>query len=86
MATLSIITVARRKNDPPFNPYVYVVLSDYFTDRDNNITLSHYLMTEVEIDETVDLLITQLEKARKKAKKELQKAKEKNRQLSGIKS
>ena len=78
MSTFSVITVARGKNDPPFNPYVYVVLSEHFKDSGGNITLSPKLMAEVEIDEAVDLLIKQLEKARKKAKKELQKAKEQN--------
>lgn len=78
MANFSVITVARGKNDPPFNPYVYVVLSEYFTDSAGNITLSPNLMAAVEIDEAVDLLIKQLEKARNKAKKELQKAKEQN--------
>jgi hypothetical protein len=57
---------------------VYVVLSDYFKDSGGNITLSPKLMAGVEIDEAVDLLIKQLEKARNKAKKELKKAKEKN--------
>ncbi len=79
MANFSIITVARRKNDPPFNPYVYVVLSEYFKDSDGHITLSRKLMNEVEIDEAAGLLIKQFEKARNKAKKELQKAKEQNR-------
>jgi hypothetical protein len=63
----------------PFNPYVYVVLSEHVRDSGGNITLTPHLMTEVEIDEAVDLLIKQLEKARNKAKKELQKAKEQNR-------
>jgi hypothetical protein len=78
MAIFSVMTKARRKNDPPFNPYVYVVLSEHFKDPGGNITLTPHLMTEIEIDEAVDLLIKQLEKARNKAKKELQKAKEQN--------
>lgn len=80
MANFSVITVARGKNDPPFNPYVYVVLSEHFKDSDGNITLSSKLMTDMEIDEAIDLLISQLEKARNKAKKELQKAKSKRAQ------
>jgi len=76
MENFSVITVARRKNDPPFNPYVYVVLSEHSKDPTGNIMLSAKLMTEIEIDEAIDLLAKQLEKARNKAKKELQKAKE----------
>ena len=79
MANFSVITIARRKNDPPFNPYVYVVLSEHSKDATGNIMLSAKLMTDVEIDETINLLTKQLEKARNKAKKELQKAKEQNR-------
>lgn len=82
MANFSVITVARRKNDPPFNSYVYLVLSEHSKDSTGNIMLSAKLMTEVEIDEAIDLLTKQLEKARKKAKKELQKAKEQNRIVS----
>jgi hypothetical protein len=78
MANFGVITVARGKNDPPLNPYVYVVLSEHFKDSAGNITLSPKLMTEVEIDEVIDLLTNQLEKARNKAKKALQKAKEQN--------
>jgi hypothetical protein len=83
MANFSVITVARRRNDPPFNPYVYVVLSEHFKESTGNIMLSAKLMSEFEIDEAIHLLAKQLEKARDKAKKELQKAKEQNRIISG---
>lgn len=79
MANFDVITVARGKDDPPFNPYVYVVLSEYFTDSNGNITLSWNLMSDIEIDESIKLLIIQLEKARQKAKRKLNKAKEQNR-------
>jgi hypothetical protein len=79
MANFSVMTKAPGKIDPPFNPYVYVVLSEHFKDFGGNITLTPHLMTEVEIDEAVDLLIKQLEKTRNKAKKGLQKVKEQNR-------
>jgi hypothetical protein len=78
MPNFDIITVARGKNDPPFNPYVYVVLSEHFKDPNGNITLSAKLMSEIEIDESVNLLINKLEKAREKAKRKLKKAKEQN--------
>jgi hypothetical protein len=76
MANFDVIAVARGKNDPPFNPYVYVVLSEHFKDYNGNITLSANLMSEIEIDESVNLLISQLEKVRQKAKRKLKKGKE----------
>ncbi len=77
MSKFSVIVVAPGKTDPPFNPYVYILLSECFRDSDGNITLSPKLMTDIEVDESVDLLIGQLQKARNKAKRELQKAKSK---------
>jgi hypothetical protein len=79
MSNFSVITVARGKDDPPLNPYVYIVPSGDFKDSSENIRLTPKLMTEVEIDNFIDLLNVQLNKARNKAKKELQKAKEMNR-------
>ena len=77
MTNFSVVTVARGKNDPPFNPYVYVVLSDYFSDSKGNITLTPKLMSDMEIDEFIDLRIMQLNKVRNIAKKKLQKTREK---------
>jgi hypothetical protein len=57
MANFSVITVARRKHDPPFNPYVYIIPSGDFKDSNENIKLTPNLMTEVEIDDFIDLLI-----------------------------
>lgn len=75
MAKISVFKVAPGKDDPFFSPYVHIWLSQRSEDSAGRILLSPQLMTEVEIDESVDYLIVQLEKARKKAKNELQKAK-----------
>jgi hypothetical protein len=83
MAEFNIITIASRKNDPPSNPFVYVILSGLILkDPDGHIKLSRDLFTEVDIEEYVKSLIRQLQKAGEKAKRELQKAKEQNRSFS----
>lgn len=76
MAEISVLTVAPRKGDLPFTPYVHIYLSSHSMDDSGRSLMSPELMTDIEIDETVNQLIEQLEKARKKAKKELQKKKE----------
>lgn len=76
MAEISVLTVAPRKDDLPFTPYVHIYLSSHTIDDAGRNLMSPQLMTDMEIDETVNQLIKQLEKARKKAKKELQKKKE----------
>jgi hypothetical protein len=92
MEYFSVLTVARRKDDPPFNPYVRVCLAhslDSYKVVEGRIVLSHTLMGEMEIDEAINWLIEDLEKVRKKAKRDLQNA-QKNRFKSmtgsGIKS
>jgi hypothetical protein len=82
MANFNVITVARKKADLQFNPYVRVCLAhppDHYKDDRGNIVLSLKLMTDEEIDVAIDGLIEELRKVRQKAKKELQKAKEQNR-------
>ncbi len=76
MAEIRVLTVAPRKGDPPFTPYAHIYLSHHSIDDSGRNLMSPQLMTDVEIDETVNQLIEQLEKARKKAKNELQKKKE----------
>lgn len=76
MAEISVFTIAPRKEDLPITPYVHIYLSGYSRGDSEEILLSPILMTNVEIDESVDGLIKQLEKAHKKAKKDLQKAKD----------
>jgi hypothetical protein len=81
MEYFSVVTVARKKGDPPFNPYVRVCLAhspDYYEVVEGRIVLNHKLMGEVEIDEAINWLIKDLEKVRKKAKRNLQNA-QKNR-------
>jgi predicted chitinase len=77
MAEISVFKVSPRKNDLSVNPSVHIYLSSYSSDsKTGRILLSAQLMTAVEIDESVNYLIKQLERARAKAMKELQKAKE----------
>lgn len=76
MANFGVITKKIGKNDPPFNPYVYIVLSEYSSDSGGNIIITQNLINEVEIDEVIDSIIMKLNKARNKAKNNLQKAKE----------
>ena len=78
MAEISVFTVAPRKGDPPFTPYVHIWLSQPSDVIEGKILISPQLMTDREIDESVDWLIKQLERARKMAKKKLQ---DKNEQL-----
>ena len=80
MAEISVFTVAPRKGDLPFTPFAHVWLSQHSADAAGRILLSPQLMTDKEVDESVDRLIGQLEKARKKAKKDLQDKKEKLRE------
>jgi len=75
MARISTFKVAAKKGEPPFNPYIKICLSEYSNDSEGNVFLSPELMTEKEIDEAIDFLSSQLEKARKSAKRELKKAK-----------
>ena len=75
MAEISVLTVAPKKGELPFSPFVHLYLTSHSIDDAGRDLMSPQLMTDIEIDETVDQLIKQLEKARKKAKKELQKAK-----------
>jgi hypothetical protein len=89
MANFNVITVARGKDDPPFNPYVYIVPSGQYKTSSEIIMLTPHLMTEVEIDEAINSLIEDLEKVRKKAKRDLQNAQKKRFKSmpgSGIKS
>jgi hypothetical protein len=79
MENFSIFTVAPGKNDPPLPPYVRVYLyhsPDHYEDKEGRIVLSIKLMNEMEIDVAIDGLIQELEKNRKKAKKDLQEEKE----------
>jgi hypothetical protein len=92
MEYFSVITIAPKENDRPFSPYVHVCLAhppDHYKIVEGRILLGHQLMGEVEIDEAIKWLIEDLEKIRKKAKRDLQKAQKnkfKSMPGSGIKS
>ena len=73
MAKIDILKVSAKKDDPPFSPFLKITLSEYSSDSAGNVFLSPELMTEKEIDESIDLLMAQLEKARKTAKRKLKK-------------
>jgi hypothetical protein len=75
MAKIKVFKVAPGRNDLPFDPYVQLSLSNISRDSAEKILLSPRLASDMEIDESVNDLIEQLEKARKQAKDELKKAK-----------
>lgn len=80
MAEIGFFSIAPRKGDLPFTPFAHIWLSQHSEDAEGRILLSPQLVTDKEIDESVDRLIKQLEKARRKAKKDLREKKEKLRQ------
>ena len=51
-------------------PFVHISIG-YYTKEKDHILVSPELMTEREIDESIDLLLEDLEKARTRAKREL---------------
>lgn len=75
MAKIDVFEVTPRKGGMPFTPYLHIHLSEHFSDSEGHILLSPQLMTDKEIDEAVDFLVMQLEKAKKTAKSKLKKAK-----------
>jgi hypothetical protein len=75
MAKINVFKLAPGRHDPPFDPYVQLSLSNFSQDSAGRVFLSPQLASEMEIDESVDDLMKQLEKARKKAKEYLKKAK-----------
>ena len=75
MVKIRVLKMTPGINDIPFDPYVELSLSHSSEDSTGRILLSPRLASDMEIDESVNDLIEQLEKARKKAKDELQKAK-----------
>jgi hypothetical protein len=76
MPFIDVAEVAPKKGDPPFVPYIHIILSDFTHDSDGFPLLSPQLMSDKEIDDSIDSLVMQLEKARKTAKSKLKKAKE----------
>ena len=74
MAKIDVWLRAPGKDEPPFNPIVNLWLRR--CSRDNGkVLLSPDLMSDGEINESVNYLIGQLESVRKSAKKRLSKAK-----------
>jgi len=73
MAKIEILAVSPQKGDQPFAPFVHLWLSQSKTDTNGRTLLSPQLMTEQEVDESVDQLISQLEHCRKLAKDALHK-------------
>ncbi len=71
MAKIMVFKVAPEN----FDPYVQLTLSHFSKDSGGRTLLSPRLASDIEIDESVNHLIEQLEKARKKAKNDLRKAK-----------
>lgn len=75
MAKIKVFKVSPGRNDLPFDPYVQLSLSNFSQDSAGKVFLSPRLASDMEIDESVDDLMKQLEKARKKAKEDLKTAK-----------
>jgi len=75
MAKINVIKVVPGRHDLPFDPYVQLTLSNFSQDSPGKVFLTPRLASEMEIDTFVDDLMKQLEKARKKAKENLKKAK-----------
>ena len=73
MAKIDVFTITQSSNDLPSNPYSCIWLVESMKDAEGRTLLSPQLMNNKEIDESVNFLIEQLEKVRKKVKKELQK-------------
>jgi hypothetical protein len=68
-----------KKGDLPCDPTITLVLNEYGTQKDGLITISSSLATDSEIDFAADLLLKDIESARKHAKKILRAQKEKIR-------
>jgi hypothetical protein len=79
MTKINVLEVAPWKGDLPFNPYLHSYLHEHSCGPEGRILLSPQRMTDKEIDESIDYLIGQLEKARKTAKSKLKKEKERAR-------
>jgi hypothetical protein len=69
--TIGVLTIAPQKGQMLFNPRCHFYLATYSEDSQKRILLSPELMTDLEIDESADYLIKEIEKARRKAKREL---------------
>ncbi|MCD4719239.1 MAG: hypothetical protein K8S13_05175 [Desulfobacula sp.] len=63
--------VSPKKNEPPFPPYVHLALKRPAQNEQGKLLFSPMLMSEMEIDDTFDMLITELQALRKKAKKSI---------------
>lgn len=70
MAKIDVLKKSFGNKSLPGPTFVFLWLSSYGSD-DGRILLSPELATGIEVDESVNYLIKQLEKARKKAKKYL---------------
>jgi hypothetical protein len=60
-----------KEGEYPASPQVSVRIMTFHQDNNGIITIGPWLMTEKEVDYTIDNFIQELEKARKKAKLEL---------------
>lgn len=63
-----------KKGDLPGKQMVNIVLNNYSTLNDGNITLTAKLATDSEVDHAIDQLIHDLETVRKKAKEKIGKS------------
>lgn len=69
------ITKTKKTDSMPFNPIVWLCLDSWTTSEQNQPRITPQLMTEEEIDTYLALLHEDLDKAGKRAKSALQRAK-----------
>ena len=74
MATLSYKLYASKKGDLPVTPFVHIILKSYSSREDRIPLLSPQLMTDREIDESVNYLKSQLDHIARLSKKALKRA------------
>lgn len=60
-----------KKGDRLVSPFVKIQLNTYSEDQDGRIIISSDLMSDKEIDETIDHIVKEFERLRKAAKSEL---------------
>lgn len=67
----AIQVVSPTKGDYPFSPYVQIGLVEHIVDSEGKLLLSPQLMSEKEIDDSIDTLMDGLNKLRDPAKSAL---------------
>lgn len=78
MPHIDVLTIAWKEGKGlPFSPFCHFCLAERSSQPYGDYLIGPQMMTDQEIDECADLLIREIESARKKAKRELAKHKRK---------